>query len=102
MQTRADPDDPKHAARTRTVGIVLVGTMGLWLGAQWLGGQLGWETRYVFLFDLAAIAGTGPGGRIVKADIEGAPAATSAAPIAASAAIPTATSGPVQVKTPAV
>lgn len=43
--------------------------------------------------DLAAIAGTGPGGRIVKADIEGAPAGTSAAPIAASAAIPTATSG---------
>jgi hypothetical protein len=38
------------------VGIVLAATMMLWLGAQWLGGQMGWETRYVFLFDFAAIA----------------------------------------------
>ena len=30
--------------------------MILWMGAQWLGGQFGWETRFVFLFDLAAIA----------------------------------------------
>ena len=38
------------------VGIVLAGTMILWMGAQWLGGQFGWQTRFVFLFDLAAIA----------------------------------------------
>ena len=31
-------------------------TMVLWMAAQWLGGQLGWEARYVFLFDLAALA----------------------------------------------
>ena len=29
----------------------------VWMGAQWLGGQIGLETRFVFLFDLAAIAG---------------------------------------------
>jgi hypothetical protein len=23
---------------------------------QWLGGQMGWDTRFVFLFDMAAIA----------------------------------------------
>ena len=57
MQQRPDPSDLKRAAQARLVGIVLVGTMVLWLGAQWLGGQLGWETRYVFLFDLAALAG---------------------------------------------
>ena len=26
------------------------------MGAQWLGGQMGWQTRFVFLFDLAALA----------------------------------------------
>jgi len=57
MQQRPDPSDLKRAARARLVGLVLVGTMVLWLGAQWLGGRFGWETRYVFLFDLAALAG---------------------------------------------
>jgi hypothetical protein len=57
MQQRPDPSDLKRAAQARLVGLVLVGTMVLWLGAQLLGGRLGWETRYVFLFDLAALAG---------------------------------------------
>jgi Family of unknown function (DUF5337) len=56
MQTRPDPADAARAARARTVGIVLSGTIILWMGLQWLGGQLGWEARFVFLFDLAAIA----------------------------------------------
>lgn len=44
-------------ARTgRLVAIVIAVTMLAWLGVQWLGGQLGWEARYVFLADLAAIA----------------------------------------------
>jgi hypothetical protein len=55
-EPRPDPADLARAARARLVGIVLAGTMVLWMGAQWLGGQLGWETRYVFLIDLAAIA----------------------------------------------
>jgi hypothetical protein len=56
VQTRPDPADLKRAQQARMVGIVLAGTMILWMGAQWLGGRMGWETRYVFLFDLAAIA----------------------------------------------
>lgn len=36
--------------------IVIAATMILWMGAQWLGGKMGWETRFVFLFDLAALA----------------------------------------------
>jgi Family of unknown function (DUF5337) len=31
-------------------------TMIGWMGAQWLGGQMGWDVRYAFLFDLAALA----------------------------------------------
>ncbi len=57
MQNRPDPAELTRARQARTVGIVLAATMVLWLGGQWLGGQMGWDTRYVFLFDLAAIAG---------------------------------------------
>jgi Family of unknown function (DUF5337) len=57
VQTPPDPADVRRAAKARMVGIVLAGTMILWMGAQWLGGHFGWETRFVFLFDLAAIAG---------------------------------------------
>jgi hypothetical protein len=56
MQHPTDPAELKRAAQARTVGIVLAGTMILWMAAQWLGGQMGWETRFVFLFDLAALA----------------------------------------------
>ena len=56
VQTRPDPADVQRARQARLVGIVLVATMVLWMGAQWLGGQLGLEARFVFLFDLAAIA----------------------------------------------
>lgn len=44
------------AKKARMVGIVMAATMVLWLGAQWIGGELGLPTRYVFLFDLAALA----------------------------------------------
>lgn len=56
MQQSPDPAELKRASKARLVGIVLAGTMILWMAVQWLGGQLGWETRFVFLFDLAAIA----------------------------------------------
>tara|TARA_R110002094_G_scaffold52810_2_gene64230 strand:- start:318 stop:557 length:240 start_codon:yes stop_codon:yes gene_type:complete len=47
----------RQAAQARLVAVVLVATMALWLGAQWLGGKLGLEARYAFLFDLLALAG---------------------------------------------
>jgi hypothetical protein len=53
---RPDPKDQRHAAQARLVAFVLAGTIILWMGAQWLGGQMGWDTRFVFLFDFAAIA----------------------------------------------
>lgn len=44
------------AREARLVAVVLAVTMLLWMGAQYLGGRMGWETRFVFLFDLAALA----------------------------------------------
>ena len=51
-----DPSERHLALQARLVGVVLVVTMLLWLGAQWLGGEMGWQPKYVFLFDLAALA----------------------------------------------
>ncbi|MBA3910982.1 MAG: hypothetical protein C0524_14195 [Rhodobacter sp.] len=54
---RPDPSsDRRLALKARLVAVVLAATVILWMGAQWLGGQMGWETRYVFLFDFAALA----------------------------------------------
>lgn len=44
------------AKQARLVAFVLAGTMLLWLGAQWLGGAMGWQPRFAFLFDFAALA----------------------------------------------
>ena len=43
-------------AQARQAAVVIAATMVVWIGAQWLGGQLGWQARFVFLFDLAAWA----------------------------------------------
>lgn len=49
------PDHDRQMARqARLAAFTIAGTMILWMGVQWLGGKLGWETRYAFLFDLAA------------------------------------------------
>lgn len=45
-----------NARKARMAAIVIVVTMLLWMGAQALGGRLGWPARFVFLFDLAALA----------------------------------------------
>ena len=50
------PQDKALASQARMVAFVIAGTMLLWMGAQYLGGKMGWETRFVFLFDLAAMA----------------------------------------------
>jgi Family of unknown function (DUF5337) len=57
MPDKPDPDLDRHLSRqARLVAFVIAGTAVLWVGAQWLGGRMGWETRFAFLFDLAAIA----------------------------------------------
>ena len=48
--------DQRLARQARRIAIVIAAAMVLWLGAQALGGALGWPPRLVFLFDLAALA----------------------------------------------
>lgn len=50
------PEDIHLARQSRLVGFVLIAAIVLWVGAQWLGGQLGWDIRYAFLIDFAALA----------------------------------------------
>ncbi len=57
----AVPDKPNGEDRTlarqgRQAALVIAAAMLIWVGAQWLGRELGWEARYAFLFDLAALA----------------------------------------------
>lgn len=49
------PSDSDLARKGRTVALVIAATILIWLAAQWVGGQLAWPVRYVFLFDFAAI-----------------------------------------------
>jgi Family of unknown function (DUF5337) len=49
--------DKGLARQARVVSIVIAVTMLCWMGAQWLGGRLGLPDRFVFLFDLFALAG---------------------------------------------
>ncbi len=53
---RPDPQDMLVARKARLVGLVLAATMALWIGAQVVGGEMGWDTRLAFLFDFAALA----------------------------------------------
>ena len=43
------------ARQMRLVAVVIAVTMVVWLGVQWLGGQMGWPAKYAFLADLLAI-----------------------------------------------
>lgn len=49
--------DVNLSRQARIASIVIAMTMILWMAAQWIGGKVGLETRFVFLFDLAALAG---------------------------------------------
>lgn|GEM_PF-348571 len=52
----AGASGPALMREARMVALVIAVTVALWLGAQWLGGRLGWDASWVFLFDLAALA----------------------------------------------
>lgn len=52
-QHQVDPT----ARQARLAGVVMAATMVLWMGAQVVGGQMGWAPRFALLVDLAALAG---------------------------------------------
>ncbi|MGJ8615959.1 MAG: DUF5337 domain-containing protein [Sulfitobacter sp.] len=52
----SDASDKALARKGQTVGLVIAATMLLWLAVQWVGPALGLPSRYVFLFDFAALA----------------------------------------------
>lgn len=56
MQGKPSPEDKFRARQSRLVAIVMAATIFLWMGMQVLGSWLGLDPRFVFLFDLAAIA----------------------------------------------
>lgn len=45
--------------QARVASVVIAATMILWMAAQWIGSELGLQARYVFLFDLVALAALG-------------------------------------------
>ena len=53
----ADDKEMVLARQARLVAIVLIATVVLWLGAQKVGGEMGWPPKFVLLFDFAALAG---------------------------------------------
>ena len=48
--------DRAFAAQAKRVGLVLLGTIVLWVLVQDFGSQHGWPPRYALLADLAALA----------------------------------------------
>lgn len=51
------PKNAAERAQVKLVSITLIVTMGGWLLLQMIGGAYGWPPRFIFLFDLAALAG---------------------------------------------
>tara|TARA_R110002094_G_scaffold44158_7_gene56084 strand:- start:592 stop:813 length:222 start_codon:yes stop_codon:yes gene_type:complete len=52
----SEQDDKALARKGRMVGLVIAGTMLIWIAANFMGPVLGLPGRYVFLFDFAALA----------------------------------------------
>ncbi len=49
------PEEKRRVRQIRRAAIVMAATMVVWMGAQFIGGQMGLPARFVFLIDLAAI-----------------------------------------------
>ena len=48
--------DHIRAKKGRTAGLVIAGSMLVWLGMQWAAVELNISSRYMLLFDLAVMA----------------------------------------------
>lgn len=54
--TKPSEQDMALARQARLVGTVMAVAIVLWVGVQFVGGQLGLPARYAFLVDFAALA----------------------------------------------
>lgn len=54
--TKASDQEKSLARQARLVALVIAGTMILWMAAQWIGREIGLQDRFVFLFDMLAMA----------------------------------------------
>ena len=52
-------DAPAPSRRARRVAVVMIATMGAWLGLQWLGAALGLPPALAIALDLAALVAFG-------------------------------------------
>ena len=50
------PREQALLAQGRVIALVVAFAMLGWMGVQWLGGQMGWPTKYILLADLSAAA----------------------------------------------
>ena len=50
------PRNGTDVAQTRMVAVVVAAAAVLWVGFQWLGGQMGWPPKYILLADFGAAA----------------------------------------------
>lgn len=57
MSDMSDDHEKSLSRQARLVSVVIATTMIFWMLAQFIGGQLGLPSHYVFLFDLFALAG---------------------------------------------
>jgi hypothetical protein len=57
MSDMRDDHEKSLSRQARLVSVVIAATMIFWMLAQFIGGQLGLPSHYVFLFDLFALAG---------------------------------------------
>lgn len=56
QRTEITERDRRLVRQIRLAAIVMAATVVLWVGGQYIGGELGLPVRYAFLMDLAAIA----------------------------------------------
>jgi len=54
--TKPSEQDMALARQARLAGAVMAVAIVLWVGLQFIGGQFGWQARYAFLVDFAALA----------------------------------------------
>ena len=54
--TKASPKDMVLARQARLAALVMCVAIVAWVVLQWIGREYGWDARYAFLFDFAALA----------------------------------------------